>query len=314
MAATLALGSSPPGSVQIRFPRDHFGHPRASIEWWYFTAVAHDKAGTPYSIFFTLFSTTGALVPVAQVRNLETGVLVGHSEQLVPGQVSRSAVDVKAGRARLRYRPRSGTWSFSAAGRGFAVSLDQHPDKPYALNGDGTGLIRQSLAGSAHYYSATRMGASGTLRSGGTSVRLVGESWLDHQWGGYRDDPRAFNWDWFSCRFDDRSELMLYQFRDRTSGRPLARFRTGTYVARRGRTIAVRDFRARHGRRVLHAARHDWPLDWQLDVPRLKLTENLHALLPDQLVRNTIVPTFWEGAARATGSRTGTCFVELSYR
>jgi predicted secreted hydrolase len=314
IAGTLALGSSPPGNVQVHFPRDHFGHPRASIEWWYFTAVARDKAGTRYSIFFTLFSSGGALVPVAQVRNLGSGALVGHSEQLVPGQVSGSTVDVKAGQTRLRYQPRSGTWSFSAAGRGFAVSLDQHPDKPYALNGDGTGLIQQSLAGSSHYYSDTRMAASGALRIGSTSVRLAGESWLDHQWGGYRDDPRAFNWDWFSCRFDDRSELMLYQFRDRASGRPLARFRSGTYVPRRGHAVDISDFQARHGRRVLHAAGRQWPLDWQLDVPNLKLTEKLHALFPDQLVRNTIVPTFWEGAAHATGSRTGTCFVELSYR
>ncbi len=136
------------------------------------------------------------------MRNLASGTLVGHSEHLVPGQVSRSAVDVEAGRTRLRYQPRSGIWSFGAAGRGFAVSLDQRPDKPYVLNGDGTGLIQQSLAGSAHR-------------------------------------------DWFSCRFDDRSELMLYQFRDRTSGRPLARFRTGSYVPRRGHAIAIGDFQAR---------------------------------------------------------------------
>jgi predicted secreted hydrolase len=313
MAATLAVGPAP-ATVQVHFPRDHFGHPRASIEWWYFTAVAHDKAGTPYSVFFTLFSSRGALVPVAQVRNLETGALVGHSEELARGRVGTSAVDVKARRARLDYRPRSDTWSFSAAGRGFAVSLAQHPEKPYALHGDSTGLIRQSLGGSSHYYSATRMDASGTLRIGGKSVRLAGESWLDHQWGDYRDDPRAFNWDWFSCRFDDRSELMLYQFRDRVTGRPLARFRNGTYVSRSGRTTAVTNFEARHGRRALRAAGHEWPLDWQLEVPELKLTESLRSVLRDQLVRNTVVPTFWEGVARATGTRPGTCFVELSYR
>jgi predicted secreted hydrolase len=314
VAAALTLGASPPGNVQVHFPRDHFGHPRASIEWWYFTAVVHDEAGTPYSIFFTLFSSRGALVPVAQVRNLKNGSLVGHSEQLFPGTVTASSVDVKAARAGLHYQRASGTWSFSAAGRGFAVSLDQRPDKPYALHGDGTGLIQQSLAGSARYYSGTRMDASGTLRIGGQNLRLAGQSWLDHQWGGYRDDPRAFNWDWFSCRFDDRSELMAYQFRDRTSGRPLARFRTGTYVPRRGRTIALSNFRAGHGPRVFHAAGHEWPLDWQLEIPKVKLTENLDALFPDQLVRNRIVPTFWEGVAHATGSRTGTCFVELSYR
>jgi predicted secreted hydrolase len=313
MAAALALGPSP-AHVQVHFPRDHFGHPRASIEWWYFTAVAQDKAGTPYSVFFTLFSSRGAFVPVAQVRNLRTGALVGHSEEVAPGSVGVSAVDVKAGRARLHYQPGSNTWSFAAAGPGFAVSLAQRPDKPYALHGNGTGLIRQSLGGSSHYYSSTRMDASGTLRVGAKSLRITGRSWLDHQWGNYRDDPRAFNWDWFSCRFDDRSELMLYQFRDRATGQPLARFRNGTYVAENGRTTAVTTFEAGHGPRALHAAGRDWPLDWQLQVPKLKLTESLHSVLRDQLVRNTVVPTFWEGVARASGTRPGTCFVELSYR
>ncbi len=122
--------------------------------------------------------------------------------------------------------------------------MRQRPDKPYALHGGGTGLIEQSLGGSSHYYSATHMPATGTLRTVGRTLALTGTSWLDHQWGDYRNDPRAFNWDWFSCRFDDGSQLMLYQFRDRTTGRPLAAFRNGTYVARDGRTTGVTTFQA----------------------------------------------------------------------
>ena len=308
----MSLAAAAP--VQVHFPRDHFGHPTSSIEWWYFTAVAHDAAGTPYSVFFTLFSSKGGLVPVAQVQNLKTGKVVGHTEEFALGKVSPASLDVTAGRARLSYRRASDAWLFSVAGPGFAVSLRQRPDKPYALHGGGTGLIEQSLGGSSHYYSATHMPATGTLRIGKRTVGLTGTSWLDHQWGNYRNDPRAFNWDWFSCRFDDGSQLMLYQFRDRTTGRPLAAFRNGTYVARDGRTTGIATFQAEHGRRTLNAAGRRWPLDWQLRVPGLKLTESLRALQADQLVRNTIVPTFWEGAARATGSRAGTCFVELSYR
>lgn len=313
-AACLFVASAAAQLPAIRFPRDHFGHPAASIEWWYFTALAHDAAGTRYSVFFTLFSSRGTLIPVAQVRNLKTGALVGHSERFALGRVGRSSVDVRAGDARLRYEPRSNVWVFSASAPAFAVSLHQRPEKPYALHGGGSGLIRQSLGGLSHYYSATLMQAAGTLRAGGKRLALTGESWLDHQWGGFREDPRAFNWDWFSCRFDDDSELMLYQFRDRKTGLPLARFRNGTYVPRRGQPIAITGFRAQPGQRNLDDAGHQWPLDWRLHIPRLKLTENLRSLLPDQLVRNTILPTFWEGAARATGDRTGTCFVELSYR
>jgi predicted secreted hydrolase len=302
------------GPAPVRFPRDHFGHPSASIEWWYFTALAHDAAGNPYSVFFTLFSSEGTLVPVAQVRNLKTGAVVGHSEQLALGRVSSTSLDVRAGGAELRYRPGSSLWSFSVSAPGFSVALRQRPEKPYTLNGGGTGVIRQSSAEIAHYYSATRMTATGTLRVGGRSTTLAGESWLDHQWGNFRNDPRAFNWDWFSCRFDDHSELMLYQFRDRVTGRPLPAFGNGMYTPRRGQPVGVTGFQARPGRRALDAAGRHWPLDWRIRVPELRLTENLRSLLPDQLVRNRLLPTFWEGAATAGGSRTGTCFVELSYR
>jgi hypothetical protein len=37
-------------------------------------------------------------------------------------------------------------------------------------------------------------------------------------------------------------------------------------------------------------------------------------LFPDQLVRNTLLPTFWEGVAQAKGTRAGPCFVEISRR
>ena len=314
LAVGLAFGSAAAGGVQVRFPRDHFGHPQASIEWWYFTAIARDPGGTPYSVFFTLFSSKGGLVPVAQVTNLKTGAVVGHSEQLALGSVSPSSLDVGAGGTRLAYRPSSNVWSFSAGGPGFAVSLRQRPEKPYVLHGGGTGAIRQSAGGRAYYYSATRMAATGTLSTGGRTIRLTGESWLDHQWGSFRNDPRAFNWDWFSCRFGDGSELMLYQFRDRATGRPLAAFRNGTFVPKTGRPVGITAFEALPGRRTLDSAGRRWPLDWTLRVPSLGLTERLRSVLPDQLVRNTVVPTFWEGVADATGSRTGPCFVELSYR
>jgi hypothetical protein len=38
------------------------------------------------------------------------------------------------------------------------------------------------------------------------------------------------------------------------------------------------------------------------------------ALFADQLVRGTLLPTFWEGVAGAKGTHAGPCFVELSRR
>jgi predicted secreted hydrolase len=313
VAAALAFPAAPPAATgRLTFPRDHFGHPASSIEWWYFTALAKDAAGTPYSVFFTLFSSKGGLVPVSQVVNLATGAVVGHTEALALGKVGTSSLDVKAGGARLRYARPSNAWSFSVDTPAFAVSLVQRATKPYALHGGGTGVIQQSAAGPSRYYSATRMTATGTLRAGDQQLALTGESWFDHQWGDFRDDPRALDWDWFSCRFGDGTELMLYQFLDPASGQPTG-FRNGTFVAKNGKATGIASFDIAAGPRALDSAGHSWPLDWTLTVPSLALTESLSAVVPDQLVRNTIIPTFWEGASTATGTRTGVCFVELSY-
>jgi predicted secreted hydrolase len=306
-----ALAATPP---KVQLPRDHYGHPGSSIEWWYFTGVVHDGAGKRYSVFFTLFARQGFVVPVAQVIDLQTGRLVGHTEGLAPGTPTATAVDVNAGGSSLRYVAGSDTWRISVKGAALAFTISQHPQKPYVLHGGGTGVIEQSFGGTSRYYSATRMSARGTIRIGAKNVAVTGESWFDHQWGDYAADPRAFNWNWFSCRFDDGSELMLYEFRDRKTGKSLAQFRNGTFVDRTGHGTPVTSFTATAQGEPFRAAGHSWPLDWSLRASSPKLSERVHALFADQLVRNTIVPSFWEGAARVTGTHAGACFVEISYR
>jgi predicted secreted hydrolase len=95
---------------------------------------------------------------------------------------------------------------------------------------------------------------------------------------------------------------MLYRFRD---GRE-----TGTAVDRAGHGTLVTRFDATPGRRVYRAAGRSWPLDWTLDVPGEHLHQRLRAIVPDQLFRALLLPTFWEGAATAAGTKSGICFVE----
>jgi predicted secreted hydrolase len=312
LALLAAAAASAARKPHVVLPRDHLAHPGASIEWWYFTALVHDSSGTPYSVFFTLFSSQGGVVPVSQVMNLRTGALVGHTEGLGVGPPAGPRLDVRASGTRLRYLA-SGAWAFSVSTADFGVSLVQRPLKPYTLHGDG-GLVRQGPAGLSHYYSSTRMSATGTLRTGTATVPLRGQSWFDHQWGGFRDDRRGFNWDWFSCRFDDDTELMLYQFLDPVTHAPLDGYRAGSYVGPKGSVSHLTAFTATPGARVLTDTGIDWPLDWTLQVGSPALSETVTSLLPDQLVRNQFLPTFWEGAASAGGTKSGTCFVEVSYR
>jgi predicted secreted hydrolase len=285
------------------------GHPSAGIEWWYVTGDVRGSDGTRYSVFFTLFSRQGVVVPVSQVINLTTGALVGHTEVVAQRAPGVRTLDVRALGHRLRYLQRTNTWTFVASKPGYGLELVVRPTKPYVLHGGGTGLIQEAGAGQSYYYSATRARATGFITNDGTRTPFTGEAWIDHQWGNFANFSNPPNWDWFSCRFDDRTELMLYYFRDR-NGQPLARYRSGTLVSRTGRGALVRIFSATPGTRVLDAAGRQWPLDWELRVPSASLTLSLHALVADQLVRGQLIPTFWEGAVSATGTKQGVCYVE----
>jgi predicted secreted hydrolase len=72
----------------------------------------------------------------------------------------------------------------------------------------------------------------------------------------------------------------------------------------------VSSFVAESGPPVLRATGRRWPLDWTLRVPGLHLRLALRAIVPDQLFRGLLVPTFWEGASTVTGTKGGVCFVE----
>jgi predicted secreted hydrolase len=273
---------------QLHFPRDHLGH-AAGVEWWYFTAYAHGSDGHRYSVFFTLFERDGFVLPVSQVVNLDTGRIAQHTENLVRATGLPFSSEV----AGLRYDAAHDDWAARAA----ALAFTAHPTKPYVLHGGGTGVIAQG-ASSSHYYSSTRM----TMRGSLGRVRLTGTAWFDHQWGDFQSTASALHWDWFSCRFDDRTELMLYRFRD---GRA-----NGTFVDRGGHGRPVKRFVAEPGTRMFRAAGRRWPLDWTLRVPGLHLKLVLHAIVPDQLFRGLLVPTFWEGASTVDGTKRGVCFVE----
>jgi predicted secreted hydrolase len=295
----------------LHFPRDHFAHPTAGIEWWYFTGVAKGSDGHRYSLFFTLFSRGGYVIPISQVVDLDTGTVVGHTETLAKTKVVASRLNVSVPGASLRYQRAGNKWRVGVSQAAYAVTFAAVPQKRYVLHGNGTGVI-QTPTGPSDYYSATRMSTRGTLRTGAGSISFTGTMWFDHEWGNFGADPRALNWDWFSCRFDDDTELMLYRFRD-ADGTALPPSNNVTYVLRSGRAKSATTPFVDPGDRVLDTAGHEWPLDWKLMIPSLGIAERVLAIVPDQLFRGTLVPTFYEGAASASGSKSGTCFVEETY-
>lgn len=308
LGAALALAASAAASLpHVRLPRDHYGHSGAGVEWWYVTADVRGSDGHRYSVFVTLFSRGGFVMPVSQIVDLDTGSRVGRSEMVVPARIGPASVDVRTPAATLRYDPSANTWSFAAFGLRYGVRLKVTPEKPYALHGGGTGIVGVGNIESG-YYSATRSRVEGTFSSGAASVSFRGTAWFDHQWVERVAGLSLPRWDWFACQFDDGTELMAYKILGRLGSSPAGR--GGTFVRRNGSTTAVADPRLVAGGRAFAEAGHRWPLDWSIQVPSQQLAVRASALVPDQLVQGFLHPTFWEGVATATGTKKGVCFVE----
>ena len=307
LGAALALAASAGASLpHVKLPRDHYSHASAGVEWWYVTADVRGNDGHRYSVFVTLFRRGGLVMPVSQVVNLDSGVRVGRSEIVVPARLGTTSVDVRTPVATLHFDPRANTWSFEAFGLGYGVRATVKPQKPYVLHGGGTGIVGVGKIESG-YYSATRASVEGTFTTATRSVAFHGTAWFDHQWVERVAVLSLPKWDWFACQFEDGTDLMVYKILAGKSGTAGS---GGTFVRRDGSATAVTGPRLVAGTRAFSTTLRRWPLDWSIQVPSQHLAVTARALVPDQLVKGVLHPTFWEGVATATGTKKGICFVE----
>jgi predicted secreted hydrolase len=206
----------------------------------------------------------------------------------------------------------TGPVELSASEGDVAIALTLRAEKARILQGE-NGLSRKSAApgNASYYYSLTRIASEGSIRIGGETFAVRGTSWLDREWSTSVLDASQTGWDWFAMTFDDGSELMLYQLR--LNNGEIDPFSSGTFIDLDGKKRALMrsDFRITpRGEWTSPRSGIRWPSGWRLDVPALGLTLDVEPLLRDQELPLTV--TYWEGAARITGSRTGYGYVELT--
>lgn len=90
-----------------------------------------------------------------------------------------------------------------------------------------------NMTGLSYYYTHPCMTTTGQLHTGSQTIDIEGSTWFDHQWGNFQQCPS--NWDWFSLRFDDGSELMLFNFnKEGNNEETVPEKRTATYFASDG--------------------------------------------------------------------------------
>lgn len=323
------FAAATPG-YRFEFPKDHGAHPAYRTEWWYYTGHLQAADGRAFGFELTFFRRA---IPPEEVKTLPsrwsvTQLYLAHfavtditqrrfhfSEKLSRAGLGKAGAD----ESRLHVwiddwqatasPATAGAQILAAQDHGYSLSLTLEPVKPVVIHGrDGISRKGADSRQASHYYSLTRLAATGRLRIGQESFDVTGTSWMDHEFGSAELGTDLVGWDWFSLQLADKTELMLYRLRRRDgSSDPVS---SGTMVFADGQTrhLAFADFQIEpHGSWTSADSKATYPNKWRIAIPSLDLTLEVTPLLADQELRTSrsTQVTYWEGAAAVSGTKQG---------
>ena len=326
-----ALAASPyrvamPG-YRFEFPRDHFDHPDFQTEWWYYTGNLRTSDGRRFGFELTFFrqavsrETPTAASPwtvrdvyLAHLAVSDIGGAAFHHDERVnragPGVAGASAETGRIWNGNWEVRWEEGRQHLQAVADRFTLRLALDSLKPPVVHGrEGVSQKAAGQGRGSHYISLTRLRASGSLELDGTRHAVEGTAWMDHEFFTHQLEADQAGWDWFSLQLEDGTELMLFRLRRKDGG--VDPFSAGTYTDREGRSrhLAVGDFQMNPAVRRWRSPQTGgvYPVEWQITVPPLRLTLDVHTPLDGQeiVARSQVSPNYWEGAIDVAGSREG---------
>lgn len=321
---------------RFAFPADYGAHERARNEWWYYTGNLRDPHGRRFGFELIVFR-YGVQHPIARgsawdindlyLAHFAVSDVSGHTF-LFADRTGRSAlgfagahvgneiawvgdwrVQRDAGGAHVLQAASSPLTSTASASSEASLNLRLLPLKHAVVHGR-DGVSRKGLCATcaSHYYSFTRLAATGRLRVGDRSFDVAGLAWNDHEWGSDELAGDVVGWDWFSLQLDDNVELMLYRLRHKDGSAILQS--SGTLVRADGSSqfLALSDLTiASSGTWVSPHDGARYPSGWTVELRREHLRLTVTPVLEDQELstsRSTRV-SYWEGACDVAGTFKG---------
>jgi predicted secreted hydrolase len=334
LAVLLALLALPAAGAEYRralggytysFPRDHGAHPEFRTEWWYYTGHLAAEDGRRFGYQLTFFRSAVEQQGVNPSKWAARNLYLAHfavsdlkGKKLSLGErLAREGLG-EAGAETRGLKVWIGDWEASAEGpvhrlrareANFAIELRLEASKAPVIHGkDGISQKAEGVGYASHYYSLTRLQTAGTLIVAGRTLRVTGQSWMDHEFGSAQLREYQVGWDWFSLQLDNQTELMLYLLRHRDG--KIDPYSSGTLVHPDGRIEHLRreDFSVE----VLETWKSPrsggvYPARWRVRVPKAGLDVTVTPAFPDQeldTAKSTRV-VYWEGASRVEGTMGG---------
>jgi predicted secreted hydrolase len=305
---------------EFEFPRDHGAHPEYRTEWWYYTGHLRTAGGKRYGFEVTFFRVAVAPPGSARQSAWDLGHImpahfaitdVGAKKFRYYEKLNRSSAftaDAATGRLdvfneawRATTNP-DGSWRLTAAAGKDSIDLTLRSRKQPAIHGvDGVSIKAEGTGYASHYYSMTRLEATGSVNG----ERASGQAWMDHEFGSSALRENQQGWDWFSLQLDNESEVMLYVMR-KTDGSPDVTS-SGSIITSDGRVIPIR----REQMRITPLARWrspksgaTYPMGWRVELPTYRVSLTVRPVMREQelMTEGSTRVTYWEGAVDVSGS------------
>jgi predicted secreted hydrolase len=189
----------------------------------------------------------------------------------------------------------------SDSGRKVDLTLVQERE-PLVHGGEGISPKSSKPGHASHYYSLTRLRATGTVTIDGEDHAVTGFVWFDHEWATNSLAPDEAGWDWSGLHLSDGSDLMLFRIRDK---RGRSSFLAGTLRDPDGKVSPVTDLTmAPEGVWKSPHSGGRYPAGFSIGIPERGIRLSLKPSLADQ---ELLLPPFayWEGAVSVQGTRNG---------
>jgi predicted secreted hydrolase len=266
--------STSPGIPHKSMDEEFLTHKNCS-EWWYSTGYFETENGRLFTFQFTLAKIRikgikfhvilTALTDVDNNRHyyFQKPAFFGKGIVTTAERTSFAAV------AGMTFRSgdfgSKGNMTLEMKGTNYTLQLMMNSIKTPVWHCE-DGILKMGLINEprqrTYYYSYTNLVAAGTLVLDGQAFKVSGKSWFDRQGGTYTIENPLVNWEWFSLRYFDNEELMLFTF-------PQDDYLDGTHITKDGSAKRLNNYTVTP-KGFVEAGGYKFSSGWDVHIPGYK--------------------------------------------
>ena len=273
----------------------------SKTEWWYATGNLTDENDNIYFYQFTIFhavrlgaqayATHIALSDYQTQERIFEGKIYIHQNNY---NFTNDTIQVGKNIISLN----NNQITMDVTSKNIQYNLVSNSTKPAVWHGK-EGIISMgdpnNSSENSFYYSFTNMNTEGSLsfkNSDGEQINLkvTGNTWFDRQWGDFSERK----WDWFSLRFDDGEEIMLFGFPD-------TGYKRATFISKDGSSKEFHDF-SYEAHKFIKIKKSEVGCGWNIKIP-MKEQEYTIEPLNENDINPNIVVDYWEGLCKIVNSK-----------